>query len=455
MKAETQPLRLVKLEIENFKKIVYAEVDVDGVEVEIAGLNGHGKSSVLDAYDVLMEGAGAVPEKAVREGEKKWRITGQFGVGREVEFTCTATGTVDGRPRLEITRTDGQPLGDTDRAFLSALTGGVPFDPQEFASMKPAEQRQKLMRLVGLDFTNLDAEEKKLRAQREALAGTVKNAKGAFEMAKTHGDAPDAEVSVKDLSAELQRAQDAEIEFERKKADFKRAEGRVAEHKATISRLEAQLAEARKSLPVLEAEAANAKEAAESVPEFDVADIRARLGNAEAINAKVRDNRRAEELRDAWRKVQDEYDGYTRRIEQIEAERRAKLEKAQFPYPGLGVSDSGVILDGVPFEQGSDAQKLLAAAAIFLGIAKAEGRRIRNVSIRKGALMDRTSRQKLRELVTAAGGTSLIEVVDETPQTSIVMEAGRSRKPGATAEPAPSEPSTPQPTSRRKQRSLA
>lgn len=453
MKTETQPLRLVKLEVENFKKIIYAEVNVDGDEIEIAGQNGEGKSSLLDAYDVLMEGAGAVPEKAVREGEKKWRITGYFGVGREVEFTCTATGTIDGRPRLEIARTDGQPLGDTDRAFLSALTGGVPFDPQEFASMKPAEQRQKLMRLVGLDFTALDAEEKKLRAQREALASTVKNAKGAAESAPMHADAPETEISVKDLSAELEKAQQAEIEFERKKAEYEKAKRRVDDSKALIARLEQQLADERKLLVKLEGEAANAKQVAENVPVFEVDDIRERLANAEAVNAKVRDNRRADELRDAWRKVQDQYDGYTKRIEQIEAERRAKLEKAQFPYPGLSVSDSGVILDGVPFEQGSDAQKLLAAAAIFLGIAKAEGRRIRNVSIRKGALMDRKSREKLRAMVQAAGGTSLIEVVDETPQTSIVMEAGRSRKPGVAE--VQTETATSQPTSRRKQRSLA
>ncbi len=434
-------LTLTRFEIDNFMRIVHFELDTDGGVVEIAGANGNGKSAVLAAWDAMLAGAGAVPEKPVHApaaGEpavEKYRIKGTFSAHGKPEYVITVTGRDGGKPTLKVERADGGRIEGGAQTFLNDLTGCVPFDAMEFSRMKPADQRGKLMQLVGLDFSDLDARLSRLRKDREALASVVKRANGAADTATHHPDAPAEEVSVEKLTAELQEAQEAETAFARKEAAYKATKQRIetgkqviADTQRQIEELNKKLAEARKLLAECEEQAAREKAEAEAVPEFDIDEIRKRLNQVGEINAKVRDNQQREKLIAEAKRVKAEYDEFTQQIAEAEESKRKKLADAEFPYPGLGISDDGVTLKGVPFEQGSQAERVLAGAAIFLGILKAQNRRIRMLKVQDGALLDSNSRQKLRDMVREAGGNGLLEVVEATEQTAIIMEAGESRK---------------------------
>jgi hypothetical protein len=428
---ETQkPLTLSRFEIDNFMRITHFEMDADGGVIEIAGANGNGKSAVLAAWDAMIAGAGAVPEKPVHAGEERYRISGTFSCEGKPEYIVTITGRDDGKPTMKIERCDGKPFEGGKQTFLDDLTGCVPFDATEFARMKPADQRARLMQLVGLDFTKLDYELQQARKQRESMAPVKKRTRGAADTAPYHGDAPKAEVSVADLSLELTKAQEAEVEFERKRGEYERAKSMIKAAQAEIEQFEKRLQQAREDLARAEIMTSKAKDAAENVPEFDIEGIRTKLAGAEAINRKVRDNARRTELVAEAVKVEKEYDAFTARIEAMEAEKLEAIGNATFPYPGLGFTDDGVTLNGVPFDQGSQAEKVLAGAAIFFGILKAQKRRIRHVNVTDGALLDATSRAKLRAMAKDAGGEGFLEVVEVTGQTAIVMVAGESKRAG-------------------------
>lgn len=461
MTTATKPLTVLNLSVSNYMGIEVAEVALNGKVIEIAGPNGAGKSSFSDALWAVIFGSDTMPEKPLREGEKRGRVTVDFGSEGVVEVVGVLTLAEGASPRLELSRADGSPI-QRPREFMDKLTGGGwTFDPEDFALMRPADQRQKLMELVGLDFTDLDAQLKRLETLREAKFEPRNAARHVADQATFHDDAPETDVDVSSLQAELQKAQEAEIEFtdlkaayQNAKAEVERAKSRGAadiqaatdKHQAAVSRvadLEKLLEKARAEVTSAEAaivttqqqaEAslakaqdalAAAKEAAQNVPDFNIAQIRQRLAEAGAANAKVAANRKRAELLKAADAADAEYKAYTDKIEALREEKAKRLAAVEYPVPGLGFTDHGVTLNGVPFAQGSDAQRIIASAAISLAIATAGGARLKIVRCKHSALLDEKSTAQLIEICNRHGAQLVRETPGSGGQNSIVFEAGK------------------------------
>ena len=70
-------MKITRLEIESFMGVKAIGVDIapDGSMVVVGGHNAQGKSSLLRAIEVLLEGMAACPEEPVRRGAKAASIT--------------------------------------------------------------------------------------------------------------------------------------------------------------------------------------------------------------------------------------------------------------------------------------------------------------------------------------------------------------------------------------------
>ena len=139
-------MKIVKLQAQNIKNLKAIEITPDGNVIQLTGKNGAGKSAILDA--IFSGLTGAKIDDVIRHGEEKGNVEINLG-----EFIIKRVYKKDG-DRLEITNPEGLKY-TSPQTMLDKLLGKLTFDPLSFKDMKPIKQKEVLMNMVGLDFSDL------------------------------------------------------------------------------------------------------------------------------------------------------------------------------------------------------------------------------------------------------------------------------------------------------------
>lgn len=411
---DDEVLRLVSLELDNVLALKAVRIKPDRTMVRVEGQNAAGKSAVLDGVCWAMGGKAGKLEKPVRDGEKSARALLDFG-DLHVERTATAKGGGGVTVTDAESRKAGIPLA-SPQTILDRIWGQS-VDPVAFINATPKEQAETLMRLAGLDWTELDAKRDSLYKERTAANAAAKTAKArsGTPLSKPADMTP---VGIGEIAAKQTEA----IEHN----------GRID---ATVSALDAwvkQVLAAEKRLAAAATEHEDAqREVDTSLDEHDrlkksyakmerieVGDLSDRITQAQAhndaIKAYVAYGERVAEAETLAAKAAE----FTDSIEVIDAEKAASLQCAKFPLPELGLDDMGsVTLNDIPLSQASQAEQLRAGVALSL----AEGRPCRIIPIRDGSLLDENSLRLLNELAIEHDAQILLERVAETPTPGAVF----------------------------------
>lgn len=191
--------------VTNFKKIRNISVDMSGrTFLFLAGKNGAGKSSALDALTVALMGEKYSPPEPIRRGEDSSTVEVQID-----GYTITRTWTrgEDGKTpsTLKITGPDGRI--NPPQAWLNARMGDLTCDPLSFMGDKPEKQAERLRKLTGLDTTALNNREAVLREARLQLGKDGEREGGALATMPDYSDAPAAPVVPTYVQAELVEAE--------------------------------------------------------------------------------------------------------------------------------------------------------------------------------------------------------------------------------------------------------
>lgn len=401
-------MRLIRARVENSQRISLADVRPNGEHCVVEGANESGKSSFLNAICSAIAGKKLMPEKPIAEGSARARVRLDLGE-IEIERTITSkSDTVTVWPRGRKDEPFPRP-----QEFLDGLFALVAFDPSRFDRMKPAEQAALLRELAGLDTSDLDEQRDELYRQRTDIGRDAKRARGYLDSLDVPLDAPDSEVSVGDLSREL-----LEVERQAREAmDWKRRLDDLAYEKARLEGLIADLQEQLDS--VISKGRQHMKSKPGSVP--DPAPIRERIERAEELNRMFRLRLEAERASAEADKLQAEYEELTGRIQQIDAERSVRLQKAQMPIDGLSIEGDTVMFEGIPLSGASQSQRLRVLAAI----GSALNPRAEFCILRDAAFLDPDTMRAFLEEMTERG----VQVIAERPGrdefATIVFEAGR------------------------------
>lgn len=387
--------RLIKLEVSNVKRIKWASIDTSGNLLTVAGLNAQGKSSLLDAIQMLYGPGRLVPSDPIHHGATgKSYIRGveDNGVTTELRFTASGATKKVMDPK-QGTLPSPQKVCD-DKA------PAIAFDPLAFSRMRPSEQLEVLKQLGKLDFTALDDEYAQVFEERTNINREIKSLQSRVAAAPRPVNPPKAEVSVAELAKELQQLQ-AE--------NTKRAETRrliqVAHDAVRAVNLQFSGVEVAKlDLDVDEAD----------LDELLTAEIEKQIATAEEDNRKYREAKALADL-EADLDCQSENERTcSARLEEIKAEKDALVASAKLPLPGLALTDTGVTYNGVPLEQCSSAELTNVSAAIGFSLVPPDDQsKLRIMLVREGSLLDKNSLKKLAEMADKYGWTCLIEVVGE------------------------------------------
>ena len=409
-------MKIVEFHAENVKRLKLVDITPKSNVVIVGGKNGAGKSTVLDCIRMAFSGAKGVDAVPVRTGQTAAKIVVNTDDLKIERRFSTATGT-----QLIVTGADGKRIA-SPQAVLDKLYSSVAFDPLEFARAKPAEQAATLRRIVGLDFSALDAERARIYQEREACGRLGTQAKARLvTMPEPAADVPAEEVSVAALMAEKEAADHANRLNDTARASqtgavklYKEAASKVEAAREALKLAEEHEAEAKHNLS-----AANSK--VEALPaDIDVAPIVEKIKGAESINRAVRE--KAARAREAAQveALRSEYASHTKAIEAIDAEKESKLMSAKWPIEGLGFAPNGVTYKGLPFEQASESE----CVRVSVSIGCAQNPELKVMLIKEGCQLDDESMTEVCQMAEQQDAMVWIERVGTKDPGAVILEDG-------------------------------
>lgn len=437
--------KILKLTAEHFKRINFVEIEPDGSLVVLSGKNGQGKSSVLDSIQSALEGAAAIPSKAITKGYEKGSIEIDLGDVVVRRTFTQAGGSLVVTPKEKDAKALNKP-----QAVLDAMIGKLAFDPLEFVSppgctTDDARSRRRseiLKGMLGLDFSEKEKERQKHYDERTVANRELANLVGSLKAYPFHPDAPKEEQSASKLMEEQSHAQQLNSENAAKrqavaslktrslaltdaiKQDTAAIEDTEEELKRINERLElrkrslaTRLQEREKlRLAIQEDEAEVSK-----LVDKDLSVFSGKLSEVEKLNAKVRDNSKHNETKKAVEAKRKVADGLTRKIDTIDAEKRKAVLEAHYPVEGLSLSDAGeVLVNGLPFDQASTREQLI----ISVSIAIALNPKLRVILVRAGNDLDSDGLKLIAEIAKKNDVQIWLEKIDAGGLPTVIIEDG-------------------------------
>jgi AAA domain len=401
-------LRIVDLKVQNIKRVRAVHITPNGDStVILGGKNGAGKTSVLDAIAMALGGARAIPSDPVRHGAKRGSIVADLG-DLVVERVIAA----DGQTTLTVRDADGNRQRSPQK-ILDELCSRIAFDPLAFMSMQPGQQNEQLRQLLGLDFSQLDAERERCYAKRTDISRDAKAARSSSESIVVPPSTPEKAVVVTDLLAQLREAGEAAEKLRTHERATTTLRTDIESLQAELARIEASLMQKRMQLKQLE------RQAPPAAPDTDA--ISKSIATAEATNRQVHMRGQRDELERKANLLDVEAAKLTARIEAIDGEKAAAIAACSFPVPGLALGTDGPMLDGVPLEQASAAQKLRVSVALGLAMNP----RLKVLLVRDASLLDETSLALVAEMAAAADAQVWLERVGDGDPTAVVIADGQ------------------------------
>jgi hypothetical protein len=463
------PLRILRLTVENYQCITICEVTPDpGADVfEVAGPNESGKSSLLSSVQIIVEGIKAMPDQPVRNGAAGAKWSAEIGTKSGPVYVVDRVIDGAGKATLSIKKANGKKFSSS-QGFMDDLAKHLGFDPQSFIDMKPRDQFETLRAIAGVDadeMARLDRQKDDDYKNRTDWNTKRKDAEAAAGMVEVPEGAPAQREDVAKLIDELRRINDhnaaivkeknyrektAEtVESLRKDAvdiqagvgpreadEVKRRDKAVAEYERQIGELRKRIAGAQAECDQNVANLRNgaAEKAARQISQADrlqaeldakpplrdaedTAAIEERIASADEGNRAVAARERRDELLAAADRAKEQSAKLTKAIDAAVKAKQDMVAAAQLPVDGIGFGDGVILLHGTPFDQASSGAKWQTACAI----AMSGGPELRVLLVREGSLMDKKKRAVLTAMARERGYQLWLETVSDVDVAGAVM----------------------------------
>lgn len=415
-------MKILKFQAQNIKRIKAVEITPEGNVVILTGKNGAGKSTVLDSIVYALCGKDSLPLEPLRRGSKNGSIT--LDLGGEVKCKVTRIFTESGT-KLEVMDAGEKPVNGP-QTFIDRFVGAISMDPTRFLTLSTREQRQMLLNLLKVDFSDIDSGIDRIKEERADLNREKKALEVNLAAMQFTDDLPDQEISVADLTAELRRRQDHNAYIQRSRefisdgtVEIQEKEGLKEDLEKRIADLQQRLDQVRREIATIMEEVEKEKEISKSLQEQDCDEILRQISDSQATNQKIRVNLKIAEINAKLEKVRSAYTEKGQTIEALEARKQTLLAEARMPVEGLSADDSGLLYRGVPLSQASESEKLRVSVAIAMALNPT----LRVIRASANAF-DSESLKIISEMATANDYQIWLEKVDESGKVGFVIEDG-------------------------------
>lgn len=462
---------VTRVDVEGFMALISGAVDLDGV-TEISGPNGSGKTSMLTAIHVGVDGADAARDVTDPVHHDAERAT----VRLKLDDGTTAVRIIERKPggghtwKIVLEPADGGRGKTITQRQLHELVGEHRLDPMDFLNLKPADKFAALQSFVpGVDFAKSVAEDDADFKKRTDLNRDAKNARAAADLITVPGDTPAEAI---DEAALLQELQDAhakngvaekrrtnrealrnEISEMRARAQaitdgipgavaarVKLATNQIADFKEQIATLERRILQATTDCITDEGTIARERNDESAVLVQSADSQQKRLDEAEALPTPIDTEALAQQIKDAKAvntnvarraertahnqkaaTYEHEADALTAAMAERRKAREAAIAAAAIPIKGIEFGPGVVRLHGVPFDEASKGQQFKAAFEYCIGCNP----KLRVMWIRDASLLDDTAFAEVNRLAEEFKVRVLLETVRPIGSNVVILEAGR------------------------------
>lgn len=455
-------LKIIKMQAENFKRLIMIDITPNDTMNQIVGSNGSGKSSLIDCIPALTGGANGVPGMPIKIGEEKSRIKMALGTGTDrIEYWVSKTFTKKNQKGiLKIEDASGHAISESPQSFLDKIRSHISFDPLDLIERTDKNELKKILfSVLGINIDELDNKEKSLRKSREDLAKDVKKSEALYNSSTRYLDIKETEeIKIADLTKKLTESMDFNQKIkdrintneQLKAAGIRIKNEEIPRHERSITTLgedikeleqkiadkKAEIEQERKTITSLHVQIADKKasyiveqEAIVAVTPIDVQALKQEMQDIESKNLKIRKNAEYCKNEKVYKDVKKQYDSYTTQIESTMNEKSTILKNAKWPIPGFSYHEGELFFNNIPLDQVNDADKL----RVGLGIAMAQKPELRVIWTRRGSLVDSKNRKIIQEMVKDKEFQIFYESVAErdddgnVPKVGFYLEEGELR----------------------------
>jgi len=408
-------LKIIRLQAENIKRIKAIDITPKEDVIIISGNNGMGKTSVLDSIFYALqnrEGSKTTPQP-IRKGESKAQVTLTLD-----DFIVTRSWTSDDKSYLKVTNREGLTY-NSPQELLDGFLGALTFNPLEFSNMKEKDQRDLLLRLANVDIDSYDEKIKTLTEYRRLQGQKVKLYEGERDTRDFSG-VPDKEIDIAEWQSKLEEAIELNHNIDESVQKIDRLETSNINDRAHIATLLEKIEEIKRNIVNSEKLLKRERQWVDSVKKVDIEYIRKSINASLAINEMVQAKNRniqADKKRDSAQKV---YDKFTTDIGVVQKQKYTALHTAKMPIEGLGVNDSFVTYNGIPFCQLSSSEQL----KVSMSIAIALNPKLRVIRVTDGSLLDDNNMKVIKDMAKDNDFQIWVEKISDLSGIAFVIEDG-------------------------------
>ncbi len=400
-------MKIIELQASNILRINAIHLVPKGDVNEVKGLNGAGKSSILDIIVMGFRGKKGAPLEPVLRGKKKGEIKLTIDGDEESgipKFTIVSKITND---KIEtIIEPVSLLKGETPRSFLDKLIGHISFDPLEFMNKAEKDQRNTLAALVGVDINKYDQDEKIAFDERTEKGRELKAAKIKVDALTCYPDVKQTEeTNFAELSGKLQVAMKHNQAIIDRTTANERVKATGLKIKEEIESLKLRLAELEEGFSTTVKNYKDEKAEIALLVPIDIEDIGLDIHSIEETNKKIRANVLHATESKTLKSVQAAYDKLDSKVESIREQRQEAIQSANLPIPNLSFGDDGLLYNSIPLKQCSDGEKLMVSMAISMALNPT----LRVLRIKDGSLLDSNNLAILSKMVKDKGYQLFIE----------------------------------------------
>jgi len=144
----------------------------------------------------------------------------------------------------------------------------------------------------------------------------------------------------------------------------------------------------------------------------DIAAVKEKIAKADDTNRKVRENAARTKLEADVNSFRGEYQKLTDKLTKIAEERAEAVAKAKWPVPGMELTENGLLMNGLPFEQASTSQRIMASVKVGMALNP----KLRLLVCQHGSDLDNDTLDALAKVVEEHKFQLLIELVTRSKE---------------------------------------
>ena len=344
-------IKINALEVENLKRVqaVTLTPSPSGLTI-MGGGNGQGKTSVLNSIMWALGGDRYRPDNYRREGASgPTRIKLTLSNGLVVERSGK-------NGALKVTDPAGVRHG---QQLLNDFVAELALNLPKFLQSSEKEKADTLLQIIGVGPQLLKLEQEHSRLYQERLYTGQEQRKAAAhaESLPEVPGAPEEEISPMEL---IQKQQAILLQNE----ENRRKRNRLEQMQRERESIQEQIDLLTDQLRTLDADLATARTDAADLEDRSTAELEENLRNIEETNKAVRINAAKRQAQQRSEALDRKYRELSESLVRVDNEKKALLEGADLPLPGLSVEEGKLLYKGQPWNNMSGSEQLIVATAI-------------------------------------------------------------------------------------------